>query len=97
MEGDAEAPVRRHLQHLFQRGLIVGGGLVVVVHAPGDVFTEAVESQQTLASAHGQIFCQALEIGQLAARRGRAEIVADAQSQLVLARQSLHGVIGLER
>src|SRR6266850_1480584 len=72
-------------QHFVELLFLRVARIVVVVEAPGDVLADAVEAQPVVTEAHRQHLRQLLEVFEFAVAARRAQAVAHAQGEPVLA------------
>src|SRR5262249_10573032 len=86
-------PTRHAVEFLF-----VGfAWRVVVIHAPGDAFADAVEAQPVVAGPHRQKAGEILKVLQLMTRARREDAVDHAKRELLLAPELIQRRIILRR
>ena len=94
----AVRPARRGpSQRLVELLLLLLGGRVVVVHAPGDVLADPVEPQPVVAEALRQHRGQRLEVVEFVAAARRAQAVYDAHGERAVAPHLEQRPIGVDR
>src|SRR5580704_6130984 len=84
MHGDRHTFLRGPADDLVILLFIVGGRMVVVVHAPGDAFPDAVELQHFVAKSLRQHLRQTFQLFKFLAGSRAAQAISDSERQLML-------------